>query len=62
MHMVCLGLMDKVKMAGINDDVLNVGVYQCLIQMVPCDFESMSVLKEGEGNHGVMVATKQKEL
>jgi hypothetical protein len=54
--------MDKVKMVGINDDVLNVGVYQWLIQMVPCDFESMLVLKEGEGNNGVMVATKRNEL
>jgi len=54
--------MDKAKMAGINDDVLNVGVCQCLTQMVPCDFELMSVLKEGGGNHEVVVATKQKEL
>ncbi len=62
MHMVCLGLMDKAKMVGINDDVLNVGVCQYLIQMVPCDFESMSVLKEGGGNHEVKVVTKRKEL
>jgi hypothetical protein len=37
-------------MANINDDVINAGVYRCLIQMVPCDFESASVLKEGGGN------------
>jgi len=49
-------------MVGINDDVLNVGVCQCLIQMVQCDFESMLVLKEGGANHEIVVAVKQKEL
>jgi hypothetical protein len=48
-------------MAGKNDDVINVGVCQCLIQMVPHDFESALVLKEGGGNHEAVVAVKQKK-
>lgn len=39
---------DKAQMLGKNDDMINVSVYRCLIQMVPCDFELAPVLKEGE--------------
>jgi len=58
MHVVCVGLWDKAQMVSINDDVFNVGVYQCLIQMVPCDFELMLVLKEGGGNREAVVVAE----
>ncbi len=49
-------------MAGKNDNVINANVYQCLIQMVPCDFELAPMLKEGGGNHEVVVVAKREEL
>jgi len=45
-------------MANINDDVFNVGLCLCLIQMAPRDFELMLVLKEGGDNREAMVATE----
>jgi hypothetical protein len=53
-----MGLWDRAHMASINDDVFNVGLCQCLIQMAPRDFELMLVLKEGGDNREVVVAAK----
>jgi hypothetical protein len=45
-------------MASKNDDVINVGVYRCLIQMARHDFELMPVLKESGGNRKAVVVIK----
>ncbi len=61
MHTKCVGLWDRAQMASINDGVINASVYQCLIQMVPCDFELTSVLKKCGGSREVVVVEKREE-
>ncbi len=58
MHAICIGLWDRVQIADNNDDVINVGVCRCLIQMAPYDFELAPVLKEDGGNLEAVVAAK----
>jgi hypothetical protein len=62
MHAVGASLRDAAQVAGGDDDVVDVGVRSCLIQVAPSDFESVPVLKEGGSDHEAIVAAKRKSL